>query len=349
MRYAMLHALRRTSVLTVSMSVTVTAMLLLTAVVVLEAIGTIEELRLDEGRDDTNQVKSPVIDASGTPPVIVGALTAAFDKKAKIVRRGATGFFTKGPEYNLGAKVDLAALLTESVRTEAAAMGFTVGSSGDGWKIGGTLKDIYLESKQIPYGATLFYGYMDVEWSVARGTAPPETRRMRFHSYTGGYNAGIGRKDEASVALAHLLVEGAQEALARLNREIVKAPPHASIKAKAGAITASTPANDLLLIALSGEQSAAPALIALVTKEADENRRSALIETLARLGAPDAVPALVPRYGTEDEDCRWYTLKALDYIGGDAALALVKDQGVKDKDGGPRRLAERIIAKSKSD
>jgi hypothetical protein len=322
------------------------SVLVLASVVSIAAIGTIEELRLADGRDEANAVGSPVFDASGTPPLIIGSLTSAFDRKAKIVRKGATGFFTKGPEYNLGAKVDLAALLTESLRAEAPAMGFRIATSGDGWQIAGTLEDVYLESKQIPYGATLFYGYMDVEWSVTPSGASPQTRRMRFHSYTGGYNAGMGRKDEASVGLAHLLVEGAQEALARLNRELFKAPPHASMTAKAAAVQASTgSANDLHLVALSGLSSAGPALIARVAKEVDENRRSALIEALARLGAADAVPALAGRYATEDEDCRWYTLKAMDYIGGDAALALVRDQGLKDKDGGPRRLAERIAPK----
>jgi hypothetical protein len=34
----------------------------------------------------------------------------------------------------------------------------------------------------------------------------------------------------------------------------------------------------------------------------------------------------------------------MDYIGGAEALALVKGQGVKDTDGGPRRLAQRIAA-----
>jgi hypothetical protein len=320
--------------------------LVVVAIVSLEAIGTIDEIRLEDGRDDNNRIAAAVVDGAASQPLIVAPLTAAFNKKAKIVRRGATGFFTKGPEYNLDPKVDLALLLTDALRTEAAAMGFKVASSGDGWKVGGTIKDIYLESKQIPYGATLFYGYMDVEWSVARGSAAPEVRRMRFHSYTGGYNAGIGRKDEAAVGLAHLLIEGAQEAVARLNQELFKAPPQALIAAKAKGVQSSVTVNELHHIALSGETAAAPSLLALLTKELDENRRSALIETLGRLGATEAVAPLASRYGTEDEDCRWYTLKTLDYIGGDAALALVRDQGLKDKDGGPRRLAERIVGKT---
>ena len=72
---------------------------------------------------------------------------------------------------------------------------------------------------------------MDVDFRVAQGGAAPQTVSMRLHNYNGGYNAGMGRKDEAMVALAHLLVEGAQEALARLNRLHFKAPPHQGVAA----------------------------------------------------------------------------------------------------------------------
>ena len=83
-------------------------------------------------------------------------------------------------------------------------------------------------------------------------------------------------------------------------------------------------------------------LLALVPKEPDENRRSSLIEALGRLGAAEAVPVLSQRYAAEDEDCRWVTLKAMDYIGGADAEALLKGAGLADKDGGPRRLAEKV-------
>ena len=180
------------------------------------AIGTIKELSLDDGRDDVNRLTGPAVDGSGTA-VSIGTIAATFDKSAKIVRRGATGFMTRGPEYNLDKSLDLGALFGTALKQEATAMGF--GASGaSAWQVDGTIKDIYVESKQIPYGATLFYGFMDVDFRVAQGGAAPQTVSMRLHNYNGGYNAGMGRKDEAMVALAHLLVEGAQEALARLNR-----------------------------------------------------------------------------------------------------------------------------------
>jgi len=307
------------------------------------AIGTIKELSLDDGRDEVNRLTAPAVDGSRTP-VAIGSIAVTFDRSAKIVRRGATGFMTRGPEYNLDKSLDLGVLFGSALKQEATAMGFG-GGGASAWQVDGTIKDLYVESKQIPYGATLFWGYMDVDFRVANGGAGPQTVSMRLHNYNGGYNAGMGRKDEAMVALAHLLVEGAQEALARLNRQHFKAPPHPGVAALLDQMKTmgdQRPAASLHRLALSGSPEAPAVLLALVPKEPDENRRSALIEALGRLGAADAVPVLSQRYAAEDEDCRWVTLKAMDYIGGADAEALVKSAGLADKDGGPRRLAEKV-------
>ena len=313
------------------------------------AIGTIKELSLDDGHDEVNKLIAPAVDGSRTA-VAIGTIAGTFDRSAKIVRRGATGFMTRGPEYNLDKSLDLGALFGSALKQEATAMGF--GASGaSAWQVDATIKDIYVESKQIPYGATLFYGFMDVDFRIAQGGAAPQTVSMRLHNYNGGYNAGMGRKDEAMVALAHLLVEGAQEALARLNRLHFKAPPHPGVAAlleQVKKMGANRPAAAVHRVALSGSPEAPAVLLALVPKEPDENRRSSLIEALARLGASEAVPVLSQRYAAEDEDCRWVTLKAMDYIGGADAEALLKSAGLADKDGGPRRLAEKATgAKNK--
>jgi hypothetical protein len=137
--------------------------------------------------------------------------------------------------------------------------------------------------------------------------------------------------------------------VSRLNRDLFRAPPRPDIDDRIGLLRGSGVeghSSDLHAVGLSGSAAAVEPLLTLLPKDADENRRSAIIDALARLGSPDAVPLLASRYNTEDEDCRWYTLKAMDYIGGPAALALVKERGIKDKDGGPRRLAQRIAGSS---
>jgi len=316
--------------------------------IALHAAATIKEVKLADGRDEINTIATPIFDGAKSGAIKFGTLRAGYDRKAKVVRKGDTGFFTKGPEYNLDQTVDLAALLGEALRAEATAMGFSTAGAGPAWEIGGTLKDVYLESKQIPYGATLFWGYMDVALEVKGPDGQTASRTLRLHNYSGSYNAGMGRKDEAQAGLAHLLVEGAQEILARLNRDQFKAPVTPEIEKRAGQLQGGVlnREKDLYLVGLSGVPSATPMLLGLLPKETDENRRSAIIDALARLGSTEAVTALAERYVTEDEDCRYYTIKAMDYIGGDAALALVRDKGTKDADAAPRRLSQRVLGES---
>ena len=320
----------------------------LAATVTLSAQSTMKQIRLTEGADDNNRLTTPVYNSTGMAPLTLGAFTAGFDKKGLIVRRGGGNMFTRGPEYKLDPTVDVAALFTESMATQAAAMGLNVSKgAAPGWKVAGTIRDVYVESRQIPYGATLFYGYMDVQLQIENPTGGTATPTMRAHNYYGAYNAGMGRKDEAESAVAHLLVEGAQEILARLNREFFKAAPHAGIAAQLANIRAGSidkNLNALRAVSLSGLPAATPALLAILPTETSESGRSALIDALATLGSPDVISVLSGRYATEDEDCRWYTLKAMDYIGGDAAMKVVTTSGVADKDVGPKRLAQRITS-----
>lgn len=94
--------------------------------VTVSAISTIKAISLDDGYDDINRLTAPVVDPA-TAPRVEFTVTGAFDRGAKIVRRGANGLFTRGPEYNLDKAVDLAGLLSQALKTEAAAMGFRTG------------------------------------------------------------------------------------------------------------------------------------------------------------------------------------------------------------------------------
>lgn len=315
--------------------------------VAVSAISSIRAINLDDGYDDINRITAPVVDPA-TAPRVEFSVTGAFDRSAKIVRRGANGLFTRGPEYNLDKAVDLAGHLSQALKSEAAAMGFRTGPGEDLWRVAATIRTIFLESRQVPYGATLFYGYLVADVQARLGGGAPVSSTLRIHDYVGKYNAGMGRRDEAEAALAHLLVEGAQDLISRLNRELFKAAAHPDIDRLAGVATG--PKVDKAAVhrlGLSGAPAVTAAFVAALTREPDENRRSELINALADLGDPAAVAPLSSRYGTEDEDCRWYTLKAMDYIGGETAMALVRDQGLKDEDGGPRRLAERITGTAK--
>jgi hypothetical protein len=317
---------------------------LATCVAALSA-ATLQQIRLTEGHDDVNRLTSPVYENPGLSVNV--AVTANYDLKPKFVRRtGGRLPATRGPEYDLNPTVDVAALLTEALRSEAAAMGLhRPDAAGSAWQVTGSIRDVYLESRQVYMGATLFYGYMDLDLQVRSPGGESHPRRLRVHNYSGGYNAGIGRRDEAEASAARLLVEGAQEILARLNRDFFKAPPHPDVSGKLSRLQASGVSRnlaDLRAIGLSGLPAAAPALLDLIPNEKDESARAAIVDALGHLGSRAAVATLSGRYATEDEDVRWHTLKAMDAIGGTEADLVVNSAGLNDEDAGPKRLAQRV-------
>jgi hypothetical protein len=307
---------------------------------------TIKDVKLADGHEADNTIGAPLYDAAGAGTLKIGAIESAYDKKAKIVRAGG-GFMTKGPKYDLDPGVDLSGLLTESLRAEAQAMGFKVTQGNDAdWEVSGSLKDIYLDSRQVPYGATQFWGYLLVDLQVKKKGAAPTPITLRAHKYYASFNAGMGRKDEATEGLQQLLVEGAQELIARLNRAYFKAPPTAAMIKLAGSLTAGKD-NDVHVVGLSGATAAVPVLMKLIPAAADNERnRADLIGALGRIGSPEAVPFLAGRFAKEEDDGRWETLKAMDYIGGDEAKAVLT-QGTKDKNDACKRLAGRILETSK--
>ena len=112
-------------------------------VAVIFAVSTIQQIKLVDGYDDDNRIASPIYQTTGLASVDIVPLTAAYDHKAKFVRRAGGNMLTKGPEYTLTEGVDLAALLTEALRTESAAMGFNRPAEGQAaWRGGGRVRDI---------------------------------------------------------------------------------------------------------------------------------------------------------------------------------------------------------------
>ncbi len=53
---------------------------------------------------------------------------------------------------------------------------------------------------------------------------------------------------------------------------------------------------------------------------------------------------LSERYAAEERDCQWATFKALSYIGGDAAMAFVKEQGRESEDDVVKHIAQDLLA-----
>lgn len=211
-----------------------------------------------------------------------------------------------------------------------------------GWTLSGTLDDVYLESAPILFGPIMFYAHMRVTLNARPQDGEPRTVTYRLHNMYARANGGFGVQDEASEVLANFLIDSAQEIVARLNRDVFEAPAHPSIRLRAEALSASSLNDreaDLRTIGLSGEPAAVPLLLALLAKEKDEGNRVYVIDALAHLGAGDAVQPLAQRYAGEDEDGRYFILKAWDAIGGEEARGLISKHGAKDEDAACRSMA----------
>ena len=304
---------------------------------------TLKQIRFEAAYDEENELAAPVVDG-GEVRLSFGAFSANFDRSAEIARSSG-GLFTKGPVYTLDPSVDLAPLLKRYLETEAPKMGFATGAGG--WTIGARIDEIYVESLQMSgYGAILFHGLMRLDVELASPDGRSERLAMRFHNYYQQMSGGMNRKTPTETAITHLLMEGAQELLARLNRSHFHAPPAAGVAGLVANVKAQGAGKlhrELHAIGLSGSPDAVPALLDRLGREEDENDRSVLVNALARLGSPSIIRPLAERYAAEDEDCRWYTLKAMDYVGSAEALAVVKEKGLADQEFFCQTIAKAIL------
>jgi len=303
--------------------------------------GNLETLNLEAGRTDANRLATPVYETPERPVVFL-PLAAKYDRQAEVVRR----LSARVPRFT-ATGVDFAALLTSALQAEGSAMGLRVVAperGAAGYTVEGSLNDVFLESKPVLLGPILFYGFLDVSLSVRDGEGPARPLRYRVSAMYARFNGGFGVKDEVEEVVAELLLDGAQEIVARLNREVFHAFPHPTIQAKLAALAGGAADHDaeLRAVALSGAPSAAPALLALLTKEPREEVRAGLIDALAILGDPAAVEPLAARYAKEDEDCRFFTLKLWDAVGSAEARELIAKRGKKDDDAACQHLAARI-------
>jgi hypothetical protein len=305
------------------------------------AIRPVENFRLEDGRSDRNRISSPVWDTVNVAPVAIDKVTWKPGADYKLVRR----LHRRHPQYTIAPSLDLGAQLAIALQNEGAALGLRMSAPGAaGWTIEGTVHDLYFEGVPIVYGPNLFYGFLDVALTVRQGEGEPRTVRYRSHNMYARFNGGFGLQDEVAEVTAHFLIDSAQEMLARLNRDFFQAPalPGIRLEAQALAVPLDDRETELRRIGLSGSPDAVPILLALLEKEKEEGNRVYVLDALANLGSADAVRPLAGRYDKEDEDCRYFILKAWDFIGGEEARAQIRQKGLKDKDRPAQSLASRV-------
>jgi HEAT repeat protein len=180
---------------------------------------------------------------------------------------------------------------------------------------------------------------------VTKEGSQPVTHRIRPARLFVMYNGGFGMGDEVQAALAKIVVTGAQQTLARLNREHFQAPALPAMETRLAALKKLDDRGqaELHAIGLSGVRGAGAALAARLESERDEHSRTSIVYALTSLGAEEHVPLLVRRFATEDDDVRYATIIALASAGTPEAMALIREKGMKDRTTIVRKLSERLL------
>ncbi|HUR83379.1 MAG TPA: HEAT repeat domain-containing protein [Thermoanaerobaculia bacterium] len=311
--------------------------------------GTLTRLDMSEIDDDSIEITSPVWDGSQSGLVLVNRFESSFDRT--VAHRVAGGFRNAGiKDQILGPQVDLGEILADTMRSEGRKLGLRMMAPQEAvapeWVIGGTIRQALVEIQHVGYGSLLFYSTLDVDVTLTKKGAQPVTKRIRPGRFFVMFNGGMGTGDEAQMALEKIILVGAQEILARLNREHIHASALVPMQGKLAALkNIGEHEGDLHAIGLSGVRGGAAAIATMIEKEQDENARTSLVYALTDLGAAPHAPMLMRRYASEDADVRYATLLALDSVGSAEAMAFIRENGPKDKNTAVRRLAERLSAR----
>lgn len=310
---------------------------------------TIKTLDLNDVDDDRIEITAPVWDGSKAGPVLVGTFESKFDRK--VAGKLAGGFRNAMiSSYDLAPSLDLGQILADTLRTEGTKLGLSMMSPQEAraprWTIDGTIHDVSVDIQDMGYGSLLFYTYLDVEVRATPDGGKPVTHRIRPARLFVMYNGGMGMGDEVQAALAKIVLVGAQQILARLNREDFQAPALSTMEARLASLKKIDDhgETELHAIGLSGVRGAASALASRLESEKDENARTSIVYALTSLGAADQVPLLIRRYKSEDPDVRYATIIALANADTPEAMALIREQGMKDKTVIIRKLSERLLS-----
>jgi len=306
--------------------------------------GTIESVDLELGREHTI-VAGPVwVPAAEFRLEIVG-FADEFDETQRLFDT----YGGSGTKDRLRRGIDLGAIFAKELGRQARELGLTTGEGG--WKLSGAVEDVYIKNREIFFGPLLFTGHVDVRFEIVSPAGEATTARLRFLPTTARFNAGFGAKDENREALAQVLIEAAQEALARLNQRYFRQPAHPRLADKIAEVRrggAKPEEEGIRWLGLSGASEAVEPLLEVLRKGEDESARAEAVEALLLLGAESALPELRQRYASEDEDVRCAILAAvpeLDPEGGVAWIASVR--GPADKNKGCQHLALRRMGRTR--
>ena len=310
---------------------------------------TIKTLDVKDVDDTTIEIALPVWDGAKAGPVLVNSFESKFDRK--VAKKLASGFRNAMiPTFDLDPSLDLGRVFAEALRGEGTKLGLSMMAPQEAkapqWTIDGTIRGANVDIQHMGYGSLLFYTSLDLDVRVTKEGEPPVTHRVQPARLFVMYNGGMGMGDEVQAAIAKVLVIGAQQTLARLNREHFHAPTLSSVEPRLASLKKIDDDGEAELhaIGLSGVRGASAALAARLESERDENARTSIVYALTSLGAAEHVPLLTRRFASEDDDVRYATIIALANVGTPEALAFIREKGAKDKTTIVRTLSERLLS-----
>jgi hypothetical protein len=204
------------------------------------------------------------------------------------------------------------------------------------WEVSGRLKEVSIEGKFLLLGNFIGYGFVEVELDVRSPAGDHWREGLRAASFPWP-GPPFGQGPEPT--LAKVIAEAAIDTIARLNRQCFKAPLGPEIEN--GPPYSSKATGTVIPVDLWCAP-ALPALLSRLETESDYRQRAGIINALARIGSDEAVETLARRYDREVDLCRWYTLKALAYIGGEKAAMVINDKGTREKDKTIQQLVKRL-------
>lgn len=308
---------------------------------------TIPKVDLSDIDDDAIELTSPVWAGQDAGLILVGKFESSFDRK--IAGKLAGGFRNAMiPNYTLAPEVDLGEVLAAALRSEGTKLGLNTMAPQEGkapqWTVDGTIRDAKVDIQHMGYGSLLFYTYLDVDVRVTKQGGEPVTHRIRPARLFVMYNGGMGMGDEVVASLTKILVVGAQQILARLNREHFQAPALPAMEARFASLKTIDDDGETAVhaIGLSGVHGASVALASRLERARRE--RPHLHRPRPHQPRPRrARAAPLRRFASEDDNVRYATIIALANAGTLEALALIREKGTKDKTMIVRKLSERVV------
>jgi hypothetical protein len=281
------------------------------------------------------------LDGAGAAPVYVGEVTSSLDRSATVLKRGGKKR-TSGLDCDIDPSVDLAGGLRNALRFNLRVLGLRGAEtpSGEAWQVTGDLRSFQVFN-HVGIGAYFAWAYATTSWRLVPPGGPAQDRVLRTAMFF-PLECGMGTCGDCGAAsVVSGLDMASLDILARLNREVVKAPPHPDVTAYA---RRDAEAEEWFALGMSGATQTVPKLLEILAAEKDDGHRWLLIRALTWLGSADILPALTANYDAEDEDVRWHVLRAIDYLGVGGYQEFIRAKSATEQDLSCREMLSRLGA-----